>query len=257
MAIITKTDPVDNPSGALIGYANLLTASSVAETAKAITPNTYERWEDPSGTMTGVFQLNSATALNFVGIAGHNLFSSGTTELEVRVSATIGGGKTTIKTVTITSDDPIMIEIDESNVGEMTIFMPDGTNREIAVVYAGVSLQMPRNIYGGHSPITLSQVTEYQSTMSESGQFLGKNIIRKGLETSFSWQLLDDQFIRDTFKPFIESARLLPFFIKWRPDFYSSEVAYGETTADIIPSNMGGGHRLMAVSFSMKAHADL
>ena len=257
MAIITIPEPTDNPSGALIGFNNLLTSANGAEVSKATTPNTYERWEDASGTMTGVFQLNSATALNFVGIAGHNLFTSGTTELEIRVSSTIGGGKTTIATISITSNNPIMIEIDEPDVGEMTIFIPDGTNREIAVVYAGVSLQMPRNIYGAHSPITLSAKTEYQAVQSESGQLLGKNIIRKGLETAFSWRLLDDQFYRKSFQPFVESARTLPFFMKWRPDFYSDEVAYGEVNMDIQPQNMGGGHRLMSVGFTMTAHRDL
>lgn len=257
MPIITKAEPTDNPSGALIGFNNLLTDATGTEVQKAVTPNTYERWEDASGTMTGVFQLNSSTPLNYVGIAGHNLFSAGTTEIEIRVSSTIGGGKTTIATISITSDNPLMIEIDEADVGEMTIFMPDGTDREIAVVHAGVSLQMPRNIYGGHTPIPLSARTEYQSVQSESGNILGKSIIRQGLETSFSWRLLDDQFIRDTFKPFIVSARTKPFFIKWRPDFYSDEVAYGEVNQDIIPTNTGGGTRLMSVGFTMTAHRDL
>lgn len=257
MPIITKDDPSDNPSGALIGVNNLLVSADGSIVPKSLTPNTYERWDDASGTMTGVFQLSSATRINYVGIAGHNLFSAGTTEIEIRVSSTIGGGKTTINTLTPVSDAPLMIEIDEDDVGEITIFMPDGTDREIAVVYAGVSLQMPRNIYGGHSPIALSQKTEYQAVKSESGQILGKTIIRKGLETAFSWRLLDDQFYRDEFQPFVEAARTTPFFIKWRPEFYSDEVAFGEVNQDIKPINSGGGIRLMSVGFTMTAHADL
>ena len=254
MAIITKAEPADNPSGALIGYSNLLTASTTSEAEKALTPNTYERYRPSSGALTVKFQLSADASVDFIGIAAHAL--SGET-VTVSTAATIGGALTTVEVVAFTDNNPIMLSFDARTIREVALEVTLSSSSEIGVIYAGVALQMPRNIYGGHSPITLSPATEYQSTESESGQFLGETIIRKGLQTSFSWQLLDDQFIRTSFTPFTISARTKPFFIKWRPDFYSDEVAYCKVRQDITPVNMGGGHRLMSVSFNAKGHADL
>ena len=254
MAIITKADPTDNPSGALIGYNNLLTATTTLDAESALTPNTYERFRPLSGLQTIKYQLPTSASVDFIGIAAHALAGETVT---VSTATTVGGALTTVEVVTFTDNAPIMLTFDARTIREVALAATLSAGTEIGVVYAGTALQMPRNIYGGHSPINLSQQTETQSTMSESGQFLGRNIIRKGLETSFSWQLLDDQFIRNTFKPFMDSARTLPFFMKWRPDFYSNEDVFGYTTGDISPSNMGGGHRLMSVGFTMRGHSDL
>lgn len=254
MPIIAKPIPTDNPSGALIGFNNLLTASTTSAAEKALTPNTYERFRPSSGALTVKFQMSADADVDFIGIAAHAL--SGESVL-VQTATTIGGALTDVEEITFPDNAPIMLTFDARTIREVALISTLSAASEIGVVSAGKALQMPTNIYGGHSPITLSPVTEYQSTESESGQFLGETIIRKGLATSFSWQFLDDQFIRNEFKPFVDSARTLPFLIKWRPDFYSNEVAYCKVREDIKPVNMGGGIRLMRVSFNSKAHADL
>ncbi len=260
MPIIAKEDPTDNPSGALILYENLLTSEDDGgNRANALTPTTYDRWTDDAGNMIGSFQLTAPTIINSIGIAAHNLGGKQTT-FTVQTAETIDGARTDQGSITPTDDKPLLFTFDPVLAAEVRIEgILNGSDslREIGVVYAGNALQMPRNIYGGHSPINLSQKTEYQSVESESGQFLGRTIIRKGLGTTFNWQFLDDEFYRNEFQLFVESARALPYFIKWRPDFYSDEVVYGETNQDIQPVNMGGGHRLMSVSFTIKAHADL
>jgi len=254
MPITTIEEPADNPSGALIGFNNLLTASTTSEAEKALTPNTYERFEPASGALTVKFQMSADADVDFIGIAAHAL--SGESVL-VQTATTIGGALTDVENITFPDNAPIMLNFDTRTIREVALVSTLSAASEIGVVSAGKALQMPRNIYGGHSPINLSQQTEYQSVQSESGQFLGKTIIRKGLETAFSWRLLDDQFYRDEFQPLVESARTKPFFIKWRPDFYSDEVAYGEVNQDIKPTNSGGGIRLMSVGFTMTGHADL
>ena len=254
MAIITKVDPVDNPSGALIGYANLLTASTTSAAEKALTPNTYERYEPSSGALTVKFQMSADAEVNFIGIAAHTLSGE---SVAISTAETVGGALTAVEEVAFTNNKPIMLTFETRTIREVALVVTLSAASEIGVISAGKSLQMPRDIYGGHSPINLSQNTTYNAVQSESGQILGKTIIRKGSSTSFSWRLLDDQFYRDSFQPFVESARTLPFFIKWRPDFYPTEVAYGEVNQDIQPSNSGGGTRHMTVGFSMTAHSDL
>lgn len=92
--------------------------------------------------------------------------------------------------------------------------------------------------------------------MSESGQWLGRSIMRQGNDTQFSWRHLDPDWYRQRFAPFAERAKKYPFFIKWRPDLYDNAV-YAHTTDDISPSNMGGGHNLMTVSMNVRGHDDV
>jgi len=256
MPIIAKQEPADNPSGALILYQNLLTSNPFVNGAKALTPNTFERWVQIA-TFTTTFQTGVPVEMDTICIAAHNIASENAS-VTVSTRPVEGSGSFTDRgSVAPTDNRALMFSFDKTTVSEVRVTVTDSINGEIGVVYAGIALQMPRNIYGGHSPITLSQKTEYRAVQSESGQILGKDIIRKGLETTFNWQLLDDQFYRDEFQTFVQSARRLPFFIKPRPDFYSDEVAYGEVNQDIQPVNMGGGHRLMSVGFTMTGHADL
>ena len=258
MTIVTEPIPTTDAGGALIGYNNLLTSATIVGDSsvplKALIPNTWERWRPTATTTTAKFQMSSAANVNYIAIAAHNL--SGET-ITVQTAATIGGALTTVATWTPTDNRPIMEVITDAVIQEVALVMTLAAANEIGVVYAGELLAMPRAIYGGHSPIGLSQQTKYQSVSSESGQFLGRTITREGLESSFQWQLLDPAWYRSTFQPFVLSARRKPFFIKWRPDSYGDEVAFGHTDSDIKPSNMGGGHSLMSVSLKMRAHSDV
>lgn len=254
MPICPKPIPTSNPSGALIGFDNLLSASTTSDAEKALIPNTFERWRPPSGSVTVKFQMGTAAEIDFIGIAAHALTGE---SIVLQTAETVGGAVTDRAAATVLDNGALMFSFDPVTVQEVIFTATLSADNEIGIMYAGKALQMPRDIYGGHSPINLSQQTDYQSIQSESGQFLGRTITRKGLETTFDWRYLEPDFYRDEFQTFVESARLLPFFIKWRPDKFSDEVAFGYTTTDIKPINMGGGHDLMSVSMNMRGHADL
>lgn len=252
--IITKTTPEKNPRGAIIGFKNLLTASTTADAEKALVPNTYERWRPPSGAVTVKFQMTTAAEIDFIGIAAHNLRGE---SFVLSTAETVGGATTDVEGFSPLDNSAIMANFEPRTVQEIIFTATLSAPNEIGIVYAGKALEMQRNIYGSHSPINLSQKTTFQSSQTETGQFLSRNIIRKGLASNFSWRLLDPDWYRENFQPFVESARTLPFFIKWRPDLYSNEVAFTHTKGDITPQNMGGGHNKMSVSMNILGHADL
>ena len=241
---------------ALIGYNSLLTSST--EAPKALIPNTFERYTPASGAVVAKFQLSTSATVNYIAIGAHNIGSHDDgTVVTISYATTIGGALTSIDSVTPSDNSALFFSFDSITMAEIAITTNATTSGlEIGVVYAGESLQMQQPIYGGVDPIDLASVTKYQSAMSDSGQFLGRNVIRQGLESTLKWQHLDDLWIRNTFKPFMQSAKTLPFFIKWRPDYYDSAV-FGYTTSDIKPANMGGGSRLMTVSVDMRGHADI
>jgi hypothetical protein len=241
---------------ALIGYEQLLVSANGVTPPKALQPNTYERWVDSAGTATGVFQLATASTIDYVGIAAHNLFSASVNPLEIYTRSTIGGASTLVATITPTSNKAIMhvFETPLDNVAEIVISTTSvGSGIEIGVVMAGNVLKMEQPIYGGHKPQALASKTTYQSTLSDTGQFLGRTVTRKGTDTQYSWKNLTPNFVYGEFADFIESAKTLPFFIKWRPDLFE-DAAYCHTTADINPTNQGGGSTRMQVSMSVRGH---
>jgi len=246
--------PTNNPGGSLLGFGNLLTASTTDDAEKALIPNTFERWRPPSGAVTVKFQMSVTAEIDFIGIAAHALTGE---SFVLSTAATVGGALTERAAASPTDNGALMFSFDPVTVQEIAFTATLSAANEIGVIFAGKALQMPRNIYGGHSPITLSQVTEFQSPVSETGQFLSRNIIRQGLKTTMSWQFLDPDFYRNDFQLFVNSVRKNPFFVKWRPDLFSNEVAFCQTIGDIKPTNMGGGHTLMSVSAPIIAHADL
>lgn len=252
--IQTKPAITNDPRGALIGFNNLLSASTTSDAEKALIPNTYERWRPPSGAITVKFQMASAAEVDFIGIAAHAL--SGET-FTISTAATIGGATTEVESISPTDNSSIMLNFEPRTVQEIIFTATLVSANEIGIMYAGKALRMPSNIYGGHSPINLSQKTEYQTTISESGQFLGRNITKKGLESSYTWQRLTPDFYRDEFQLFVDSVRTKPFFMLWRPDKFSSESVFGFTASDITPVNSGGGIDLMSVTINVRGHADL
>lgn len=255
MSIVTKIGRAeDDPSYARIGYESKLNSASSTDAEAVLIPNTWERWTSASGTMQETFQTSSASKMNYIAIGAHNLGTKGS-EVLVETSPTVAGTWTARGSATPTDNKPIFFLFDDvDTVADVRVTITGGTDREVGVIYAGEVLIMQRAIYGGHSPIVLSSVTDYQSAISDSGQFLGRTITRKGQRSSFSWSNLTPDWYREKFQPFVNSAKSNPFFIKWRPDKFSDEVAFGFTTGDIKPTNSGGGTSFLDVNLSMRAH---
>lgn len=251
------TEPTTSLKNARIGYKNLLTGTTTSEAASMLIPNTYERYRPTAGAKTIKFQLSTSAEIDFIGIAAHNAGTQdGGVDITVKYATTIGGALTDIDNIQFDNNQARMILFTAVTVAEVAItFNASTAGLELGVLYAGKALEMQRGIYGGHDPITLNAKTEYQSTMSESGQFLGRTITREGIEANYSWKHLTPEWYRENFQPFVQSAKRLPFFMMWRPDTYT-DTAFGYTTKDISPSNMSGGARLLEVSFNMKGHGD-
>lgn len=252
-----STTPDKSASCALIGYNNLLVTSALA--IEALTPNTYQRYLPGTGAIEAKFEFTApGTQFDFVGIAAHNLGTHDNgVEITVSYAVSANGPTTEIATFTPSDNSAVFLTFDTLTAEQIVIETNAATTGlEIGVVSAGRFMRMEQPIYGGHNPIDLNQDTDYESTLSDTGQFLGRTVKRKGLKTTFSWQHLTPDWVRNTFKPFKESAVTTPFFIKWRPDLYEAS-AYCHTTSDIKPTNMGGGSGLMQLSMNVRAHSEL
>lgn len=211
----------------------------------ALSDNTYERGTAKTFTIT-----LSPTAINTIALLGNYAGHL----ITVDIASTTGGALSTIATLTPTDDRAIMIFIAERTVGEIRI-TTDQTSVQLSNISAGIALQMQRPLYGGHTPITMAQQTDYQSRRTETANFVSRNIIRKGLANSFQYKNISADWARSEFMPFKLAARKAPFFIAWRPEEYPAECAYAWTTGDINLVNQGV-RDLMDIEIQVQAYGE-
>jgi len=239
--------PLKNPRIAhhTLSFGATYSASGTVSGYPAINlqdPMTLNRWRADSSPTSLTATFDSST-ISYVAMAAHNLDG-------VEVGLEVNG--VSVYSYTPSDNRPIIIifeEVDATSI-ELT-FTHSKSFIELGVLYFGKILDMPRPIYGGHTPAVLNRNTVTKPRRSESGQFLSKTIVRKGYSADVSLRHLEPDFYRDRFDEFVMDARLQPFFFAWRPGDYPGEVVYGWSNDDIAPSNMGI-RGLMEVSFSME-----
>jgi len=242
--------PVPPPLGgpyplghARIGYHNGMAGSTVAPASAQVVlnRNTYQAYTTQTGDLIEITQ-DSAVSFDYVGLGAHN-FHSTQTKITITYSPTSDGTDfIQLYTGIPKSDRALMILLGHfSTIRRLRILVeePGNGTARLAVVYAGIALQMERPLYGGHTPINFSARTDYQNNVTDSGNWLGRTIQRRGLDGTYNWEHLTDAWIRFNFEHFMIAAKTTPFFIAWSPLDHPSEVAYCWTTAEIRPSNMG------------------
>jgi hypothetical protein len=124
-------------------------------------------------------------------------------------------------------------------VRRVRITVSGGTNVAVGIIRAGVALQLPIPIYGGHRPLNLNRITEGQQQFSETGQWLGRIIKRRAVTTTYDWEYLTATWYDTNFEPFARTLPLQPFCIAGNPSKIASDVGFVFTDRDVEPSNMG------------------
>jgi len=228
-----------------------VTASSAAVDFPADAPLnelTYEFWRPTALPATWTLNAGSSVAVNYFGIAAHTLGSSGNT---VSIQSSPDNTTwTTIDSITPTDNSPIMFLFVSVTAQYYRIEISGGAIPSIGVIYIGTVLEMLRPCYGGLTPISLSRDSVIRPNRSEGGQWLGRSVIRSGSSMKVQYSILENNWVRTTFKDFIDDAVVYPFFFAWRPDNYPEDVGYVWVQDDIKPSNMGR-NSLMQVTFDM------
>ncbi|MDR1461447.1 MAG: hypothetical protein LBI78_07370 [Campylobacteraceae bacterium] len=225
-------------------------ATSEVDMFPASAPNnelTYSYWQPASLPATWTLTFSQNEVIDYFAIANHTLVGCTVTLQQGNNWTEIG------HTEVITDRRPIILKFNQITTNKVRIVItgvPLGLAL-VGVVFCGKALLMQREIYGGHSPITMSRITTKRTNESERGQWLGTSIVREGLESDFSWDNLEAEWVRENFDPFILHARTKPFFIAWRPLKFPNETAYCYAPTDIHPDNMGRKD-FMSVKISVK-----
>jgi hypothetical protein len=251
-ALVTSPGATDVPlTHSRIGIDNITygltpVASSAVVGFPAIAatyPTTYDYWTPSAMPATWAIDAGQSKTCDYVGIVGD-----------------IEGRQIDVETSNDNATWTVQSSVIVANRVAMFLFQPvaarywrvrfTGAAPNVAVINIGLALAMQRAIYQGHTPLTLSRVSEIISNTSEGGQYLGRSLIRSGTQTDASYQHLKAAWYRQYFDPFVKAARTKPFFFAWRPQTFPSEVGYMWTNGDIAPTN-SGPRDYMSVSIQM------
>jgi len=201
---------------------------------------TSQRWGLSPGSQAWTLETPEDDAVDCVFIAAHNL--SGKT-VTISTAATVGGAHTTRATVSPTDNTAICALFNDAGVAytvrEVRVTVNDGADIAIGIIRAGVALQMPIPLYGGHRPLTLNRITEAQQQFSETGQTLGRIVKRRAVATTYEWDYLTTAWYDANFEPFAKTIPLYPFCIAGNPSKITTDVGFVWTDRDVEPVNMG------------------
>lgn len=270
MIVISKNLVLSEPeqfglNNPLIGYENLVTMINVEATSSEdnypatnlANPATYAMWKATSAVAQDLdFTIDAEC--EYVGIARHNL---GTQHIGVTIygaTETDSDGNPDFDDTPLveeqmpSNDAPLMFRFTRQSLLAVRVHLAAGDGApQIAVVYVGNLLTLQRRIYVGHTPITMGRQNRYQTSGSESGQYVGSILIAESRATSISMKNLTPDWYRTYFEPFLSTQKRTPFFFAWRPQDYPDEVGYVWMTTDPRPLNaLSNG--MMAVDMAVE-----
>jgi len=213
-------------------------------------PATSFGWEaEDTADQTITITNSTATGIDYVGIARHNLGQSG---LEVRVQF---DGVTVRDWASVGSIQALLMLFGEASPATIAIDIRGASNpAKIAVVYVGKSLQFQRNIYVGHTPINYGRDRQKVNGVSQAGEYLGEIVLNETLQTSVSIQNLTALWYRQSLDPFYAMNPRKPVFWAWRPGTYPNEVAYAWVEGNPVPINQRP-NGMMETSFNLRGIA--
>lgn len=269
-----------------IGYENGLTlsdnATATATNSEAgydivdtLNTFTFDFWKPSSLPVTITYDAGKNITADYLGLAAHNL-SNCTLTLSYSLDTSV---YTEAAKFIIENNNDLMLLFDEVQGRYFQLLIEEGGilptfesafesatseyyetlygdntgGASLGVTYIGKALAMQRMIYGGHTPGTLADETDFNTNKSEAGQWLGRSVVRRGYGNTFDFQNLTASWYRQNFDPFTESAKYKPFFVAWRPLNYANENLYAWTEGDIVPSNQGVND-FLSVSMSVKGY---
>ena len=229
---------------ARILYDNLLIGASVSVTtgtggSLTLIPNTYESWRFTGGAEI-TFTLPLNVDIDTFCVGAHNLGSE-TFSVGVDFSSATTGAFSPFTTGQTPTDNKSMMFHVASTVDVRRIkLVCSGTGSiSIGSIYAGVALQLMRPFYAGFTPPRWAEKTTYRNTNSSTGNFLGRDIVRVGGETSIDVNNLDNDWIETYFMPFKNAVKLSPYYIAWNLAAHPLDVALCQTSEDIELSPNG------------------
>lgn len=203
----------------------------------AATATTYDKWK-PSALPAWWKLTFAAETISAVAIDTHTIGSAGAS---VAVQEWNGSSWVDlIAAVTPENDDPIAFLFEERETDRIRLHITGAPAPQIAVIHVCKALELPRRVYGGvATPVDMAAQTEFETTQSAEGQYLGRSVMRMKRKNDFAVAHLKEAYVRGEMKPFFADARTYPYFLLERPYQTPDALSYRWRDQDIQPQRMG------------------
>lgn len=194
----------------------------------------YTFWKPDPAQTTSVYSLtvtglpSGLQSANYLLIYGHTLGSVGGTTVEV-LSGDDAGSLAPVAgaSVVVTDDKPVLLPINAVPKAAWQVRFtkndPGDEPAETAIVALGNALEIPAGIREGFDPI--GRDLEGRTNISVIGNPIGKIIDYQSWKQSLTFELLQWDWVRDTFLPAWQShLKGTPFVFAWDPEDYPNEL---------------------------------
>ncbi|MBL4709764.1 MAG: hypothetical protein JKY48_15125 [Flavobacteriales bacterium] len=218
-----------------IGYNNLFETGTVSvdsEDASYLKENAYDWLAYPgdvwkpatSGTHYITVDMASAVSADYFGIHSHDIDSIKLQYSNDNFAEDINDVGSAI---TPTANEIIYSEFASisSRYWRFEVIKVSAAS-SLGVIALGEKLTIPESVQVGFSPANLARNNMYLNSVSDTGAFLGRRLIRNGSEMDLSFELLTPAFVRNFWDVFIQHAEIKPFFFAWDYANYPSEAFY-------------------------------
>lgn len=239
-------------------YQNIVNASNISATSELsgfpatnmANPATAFGWEATStADQTITIDNPNRSTVDYIGIARHNLSQDG---LQIRVRF---DGVTVQPYSSVSAKQAQLFLFSEATPEIIQIDITGASNpAKLAVIYAGLSVMLERNIYVGHTPINYGRERTVVNGVSQGGEFLGEVVTNETLKTTVDLQNLTPLWYRATLDPYFAQNPRNPCFWAWRPQTYPAEVGYAWVEGNPQPVNQRE-NGMMQISWTFRGIA--
>lgn len=178
-----------------------------------------------TGTSDVFLDAGESFSASYFAIYDHNLGANGATiTLSWGVSAT--GSWTDLATLSPDKSEASMATFTAVSARYWRVRTVLPSLVYIGVIAFGESIVMRGSVRPSFKPVLVDD-WESNNTISESGNMLGRHLIRRPAKISASFTVLDDAWIRSTWQPFIERRVIeRPWFWRWNSQRFPKEIAF-------------------------------
>jgi hypothetical protein len=219
------------------GTVAVSTEATGFEGVNATTATTWDAWKPTALTATWTLTFDTTETISALAIDTHTLGTSGAT---ATVQSWSGAAWVDVVAGTPTDDEPIAFLFEARSTDRIRLSLTGATVPQISVIHCSEALECPQRVYmGAATPIDMATVTEFSTNRAANGQYLGRSINRVKKANDFTLAHISEYWTRNTLMPFIEDARLYPYFILERPHTRPTALSYRWMDSDIVPQRMG------------------
>lgn len=212
-----------------IGYQSVLptgtvTASSVQDGHSAdlvADPFTDTAWIGEAGEGEWWLRVDGGTA-NYAGLMAWDLFGA-----TVRLQVSEDGVDWHDVAGPVTTPDRVLAFMFERQTHAYWRWLFEGDRPpQIANASLGVAMVLDHGLPIGFEPPRQARNNTITNNTTEQGHFVGRSVVRRGIETTLSLAHAEDTWVREVWEPFIDHAETRPFYLLWSPLRWPTEAAF-------------------------------